>query len=254
MTDAALDDTFTAHKFRKLNRNFWRALRRSYVYFASPDGLNDPFDCQIDLVKAFRLAKLAQGSVPAEADLALWDRHARRIMGLANDCGVFCLCAGDIRGPGERLMWSHYADNHRGVCLTYTIPYSFVLERGLVGCAPVEYDPGPLLDALRRLDLSKRQDFDADITPVITSLLTAKEKEWAYETETRLVSEKAGQIQFDQSWLKQVCFGLRTTANDRTRVMEEVRKAGYADCGFAELIHSDAGLFELETREVVSQS
>lgn len=47
---------FIGHKFRALNENFWKNLVASTVYFSAPKQLNDPYDCQIDLVKALGLA------------------------------------------------------------------------------------------------------------------------------------------------------------------------------------------------------
>jgi hypothetical protein len=244
------DDCFVAHKFRTLNENFWRTLEEGNVYFAPPGRLNDPYDCQIDLVKAFRLAKASDQPGPVrQADVDAWRHHAAGISQKAETCGIFSLCAGDIRGARESLMWAHYANNHAGVCLTYRIPNAFVIER-LVGASPVTYGPERLLAALRALDLSHKVDFDRDIVPVVTSFLTTKAEQWSYEQEARLVSFVPGLLGFDRAWLHQVCFGLRTPDADRAAVVEAVHKWGYSNCGLAELVHSDGGLFEVESRAV----
>ena len=116
---------FTGHKFRALDRNFWKNLKASTVHFSSPHKLNDPYDCQIDLMKAIRLAKFAD-EPPTDALLERWQSFATAVTAPAATCGIFSLCAGDIRGMDESLLWAHYADNHRGVCVTYEIPYKFV--------------------------------------------------------------------------------------------------------------------------------
>ncbi len=244
----ATDEThFTGHKFRALNEYFWQSLESGCVYFAPPSKLNDPFDCQIDLVKALRLARAGVEEL-TDAASARWGAFAQTITEPASTCGVFSLCSGDIRGMEERLLWSHYAADHKGVCVTYQIPYSFV--ETLVGCSGVNYGEGKLLEALRKLDLStsgKESRLD-----VVKSFLTTKAEQWGYEKEVRFISFEPGPVKFERDWLRQICFGLNTSPEDRAKVIALVRKLGYTECGFAELVHSDNGLYALELREVQS--
>ena len=241
--------SFMGHKFRALNENFWKNLVASTVYFSAPRQLNDPYDCQIDLMKAITLANVGRPA-PTAALEARWKAFVEMVTGPAADCGVFSLSGGDIRGLQERLIWAHYADNHRGVCVTYEIPDAFVYQHGQVGCAPVNYGEEVLIEALRRLDWSGKPDFDADVMPVITAFLTTKAKEWEYEKEVRYFSKKSGLVEFDRSWLRQVCFGLNTSSDDRKMVIDAINRLGYPNCAFAEVFHSGTGLYELGTRTV----
>lgn len=241
------ENEFTGHKFRGLNEFFWNSLVTSTVYFPAPHQLNDPYDCQIDFMRAVRLAKAA-GEPLSDALLGRWQSFAKLVTEPAATCGIFSLCAGDIRGMDERLLWAHYADNHRGVCVTYEIPYTFVDT--MIGFAPVTYGEEKLLDAIRALDVSGRPDFKTVIEPVITNFLTTKAKQWAYEKEARFISFASGLVQFERDWLRQVCFGLNTSPAERTAVIEVVKRHGYQNCRFAEVFHSDGGLYELDTREV----
>lgn len=238
---------FTGHKFRALTEYFWRNLETGTVYFSPPSKLNDPFDCQIDLLKAVRLAKQGMGTLDERA-LALWRAFAATISEPAATCGVFSLCAGDLRGLQERLLWSHYAADHKGVCVTYQIPYTFV--DSLIGCSGVSYGEVKLLDAIRKLDLSTT-DREARLD-VVKCFLTTKAEQWAYEKEVRFISFQPGSVQFERSWLRQVCFGLNTSSEDRQKVVDQVRTHGYTECSFVELVHSDDGLYALESREVRS--
>lgn len=238
-------DSFTSHKFKALDDNCWRSLESSEFYFSQPDKLNDPADCQIDLANAFRLARADKHARREREEWFL--RYAREVEGRARTCGVFSLCSGAIDGDGERLLWAHYAMNHAGICMTFTIPYTFVMEH-LVGCAPVEYSPERLYRALNELDLSHKPDFDSEIKPIITAFLTTKSPEWAYEKESRLISFSPGLLAFDRRWLKQICFGLRTSAADRQRVRELV--TAYPECGLVEAVRSESDLFGLAIRQL----
>ncbi|TAK99355.1 MAG: DUF2971 domain-containing protein [Aquabacterium sp.] len=242
------DEThFTGHKFRGLNDFFWQNLEASTVYFPAPHQLNDPYDCQIDLMKAIRLAKV-EGEPLSDALQERWQIFATSVTAPAATCGIFSLCAGDIRGMDERLLWAHYADNHRGVAITYEIPYKFVDT--MIGFAPVTYGEGKLLAALRALDLSGRPDFKTVIEPVITNFLTTKAKQWGHEKEARFISFTPGLVRFERDWLRQICFGLNTPPADRAAVIEATKRFGYRNCRFAEVFNADGGLYELDTREV----
>lgn len=236
-------DSFISHKFKTLDGNCWRSLESSKFYFPAPEKLNDPADCQIDLAKAFRLARVN----PSPREERLFSAVASRIESLASECGVFSLSSGSIDGNKERLLWAHYANNHTGICLTFEIPDSFVVER-LVGCAPVQYSHDSLFEALKQLDLSRSPDFDNDLKPIVTAFLTTKSPEWSYEKEARLISFSPGEQEFDPGWLKQICFGLRTSDADRKRVKELAAK--YPNCGLIEAVKSENDLFRLSLREV----
>lgn len=102
------------------------------------------------------------------------------------------------------LMWTHYADNHTGICFGYSVEKFFTP----IGCVKTngdkpenDSDNAPLVDALYPVnyqnDLSYsfeqyRKFFDDELTkeekenlPFILAL--TKAKEWIYEREWRLV-------------------------------------------------------------------
>ncbi|MGF6785797.1 DUF2971 domain-containing protein [Paraburkholderia sp. 35.1] len=244
MNDSA---SFTGHKFRQLDENFWKSLESSSFYFPDPVRLNDPADCQIDLVKAFQLARAGQSATHAAKAEELFLRFANKVVEHAKTCGVYSLSCGSIAGDDERLLWAHYAANHTGVCLTFKIPYDFVSDN-MVGVAPVEYSTDSLFGALRGIDLSKKPDFEQDIKPILTAYLTTKAPEWEYEHEARFISFHSGLQELDRTWLKQICFGLRTSAADRERVTQLAEN--YPDCNLVEAVKSDDDLFRLTLREV----
>ena len=121
------------------------------------------------------------------------ERELRR----THETGVLCLCS-KFNSP---LMWSHYANQHRGVC--------------------VEYDVSDLKpEALRKVSYGKSRevlasqirdwvlhDSLAARNPIDRACLLTKSREWAYEGEWRLL----GQIGLEESpmRLKSVIFGMR---------------------------------------------
>jgi hypothetical protein len=79
------------------------------------------------------------------------------------------------------VMWSHYADKHRGICLGFDVPTSHIRQ--------VNYSSSKLAIDLTDTD-GKTQNFEADITKrygnIFRDSLYVKYSEWEYEKEWRL--------------------------------------------------------------------
>ena len=76
------------YKYARINNNTSSALIERYAWYPKPSSLNDPFDCGL----------------------------SQSLMGNNDQCGVLSLSAKN----SNILMWSHYADSHKGVCIEYT--------------------------------------------------------------------------------------------------------------------------------------
>ena len=225
-----------------------KSLEASEIYFASPEQLNDPFDCQIDLRVARDLALKSQGLTSTLADDAKWKHLSGRLADLLKTCGVFSLCGGQVIGPNAHLFWPHYGDSHEGVCLTYSIPDCFVIEQQ-IGVGPVEYTTEKLFKSITELKLDPIPSSE-EMTPTIISLLTTKANAWSYEEEFRLVAYKPGPQRIPKEWLIQVSFGLRVGETERQCLMDSMRKWGYSNCIFTEVMRADGQLFGLTLSEL----
>lgn len=126
------------------------ALRRLKV--ARFSDLNDPFELlAIDVAnKDLRVGILAKKQ-------AINDNE-----------GLICFCR-DWRDP---LLWSHYGDKHRGMCLVFDVP-----DRLL---KPVRY-----VNGLRKIDVLSPSVPQAIIDRLLDRLRYTKFKGWAYENEVR---------------------------------------------------------------------
>ncbi|MEP4552479.1 MAG: DUF2971 domain-containing protein [Tateyamaria sp.] len=118
------------------------------------DDLNDPFE--------FR-----NFNFPSEVSREIWEKTRAHLF---SDNGIICFC----RDWSNPVIWSHYADNHRGLALGFDIPKSHVL--------PVEYRKvRKRLPELSKLPSSK-------LMPLVQGALTTKFKHWEYENEVRMFS------------------------------------------------------------------
>lgn len=103
---------------------------------------------------------------------------------------------------GERancpLMWSHYGDQHNGLCIGYSIPDDATLHR-------VQYDAEPLVKAsLVEAMLAGEAGAQAQVDEAV---LLRKAPDWKYEREWRLIGDRGPQD--NPLELSEVVFGLR---------------------------------------------
>jgi len=98
------------------------------------------------------------------------------------------------------LMWSHYGDQHRGLCLGYSVP-----EAATGDIQKIRYGGERLVKAS---DVAAMMAGDADARHrVDEAVLLKKAKPWAYEREWRLIGPRGEQN--SPLELEEVVFGMR---------------------------------------------
>lgn len=110
------------------------------------------------------------------------------------------------------LMWAHYADNHKGVCLEYNIAYSPDFFKDLL---PVRYtDDYPNIDYIK------------NGSKAITEIITTKSTHWSYEEEYRSCKRESGLHSFDIKSLRSIIFGCRCSKEEILRIIAFVKALG----------------------------
>lgn len=112
------------------------------------------------------------------------------------DRGVFSL-AERANCP---LMWSHYGDQHRGICIGYSVPNdtaSHVVKMKYGGSRLVQASE---VASMLEGDLAARRRVDE-------AVLLKKARPWAYEREWRLLGDRG--VQKSPLELEEVIFGMR---------------------------------------------
>jgi hypothetical protein len=212
-------------KYRAINKHLIESLVNSRLYFARPNELNDPFDCRLDLRKSLaRAANLATGARKTWLRTALHEgaEFADKWVGTFQNIGI-CSFSLDQR---ISLMWSHYADEHRGACLLYKFPTAFLLDPSnqILGVDKVKYRD----DALTEWLLNEAPtELKAFLLGLGKMYLTVKAPGWQYEGEARLMRNEPGTFDVPLGFLEQVCFGLNTPSDD----VELVTKLAREYCG-----------------------
>jgi hypothetical protein len=202
------------------------------VYFAKPGELNDPFDCKphntIESTPGERRAFLKWMTRGREPELSRTQRRARvselnatlksRIKNEGfeaiaqaafdtnlRDTGVLSLSS----EPASNLMWSHYADAHRGICVEFDFQ---VMEK--LRPMPVTYlDQRPSYNMVRNVAALSELSF------------LRKSLDWSYEKEWRSVGQWwSGTYRLPESAITGVILGAGISDEDRREVSNWVRK------------------------------
>jgi hypothetical protein len=246
-------------KFMPVNLNLIRLLVNSEVWFSSLAKLNDPFELEFDLEKMERL--------PNEQFLIDWyqnkssfrydeNRINRLLERLKKDPSQFYKdLKMDVRVKyhsklkiacfsliyNEILLWSHYADDHRGVSLVFS--KDILVDSVKQENSHFEMD---YIDAKRvRYGQSKKlnvtfneEEYRLPIRNLQSSIFR-KLTCWKYEKEFRILcrntvskAQDGYGSKFTSDSLRGIIFGERCSTDDIALVHSLLNKFGYVDSNF----------------------
>jgi len=193
-------------------------IQTDTVFFSSPSAFNDIFDCKPvmraecsddEFIEFFISRSRARHNyrplhkIVAKAREAIGDPSKDpRIESVSIDLqealathltkvGVYCISERN----DDILMWSHYAENHQGICLEFDGMSDFIAP-----AMQVRYSKDrPTINRLRE---------KSSIQMMEKALLT-KSIQWDYEYEWRIIHQVAGcgPVSFDHNTLTGIIFG-----------------------------------------------
>lgn len=138
------------YKYRKFGMQTIDSLMNSYIYFSKHRQLNDPYDLRVG-----RLREILSKNISA-IDRKVEDYYS-----------VFC--ASSVNN--NNLMWSHYADSHRGICVKYNFSNNF--------CIPE--------DTFYKEIIYRPENYVEEDKTYIDDYFFTKSGNWSYEQEIRFL-------------------------------------------------------------------
>ncbi len=213
------------------------------VYFASVLNLNDPFEGlptyrkpSRDEVKQHLLRRGAKRkNINKLLPRAITDiEHNMRLMrsydqSIAEQTGIFCVTP----HRDNLLMWSHYADSHKGICIGLDIKQPHDIEFGVGYNVEYETDYPEICMLQRDLQMAAQKSghtliTDDELEDLATKQFYTKSKEWQYEDELRFIRPKlnggVGLMSFNPLQIKEVIIGCRVSKEKRKEIVEIVSK------------------------------
>lgn len=230
------------------SKNGFDALRdilvNNKIYYSQPRYFNDPFELDAivlrlsenernkilertvdDLVRSGAIYKDLDNkeiiTVGSEEDFVESEiEYHNRITNLFHRCGFISLS----RYNDTTLMWSHYSDAHRGVCLRFKcIEDNFYSQNGLGRVVEVSYRDEILTEEINILPVNH----------AVFEKISRKATCWEYEQEFRIfkvpTNRKAddtfGNHVFNSSLVDRVYLGLKTTDEDKQKIIKIIQSA-----------------------------
>ncbi len=142
-------------------------------------------------------------------DAQAFEKFREQVKSVFQDMGILCLS----EVPDNMLMWSHYANHHRGFCVEYDFTASSKLKEFAY---KVQYsDDMPSLSAADFVGPKKEATTDA--------LWLTKASCWAYEREWRVMMTNGDRAYNAPSRIKSIIFGARMPETDRMMIETALR-------------------------------
>jgi hypothetical protein len=241
------------YKYKKFNETLLSNLLNETIYFASPDQLNDPFESLSYLDMDISTSEAEDLFNRLSLTMSPEKHHERSLKTIINDSdyhfhtqegnltrkeiyesilktsiekmlrekynkGVFSLSE-KYDCP---LLWSHYGDEHKGICIGYSIPLNTMSS-----LFKVEYSNDKSVKASDLLKMTNQNR--AAQRRVDKTVLQKKSKHWSYEKEWRLIGEKG--LSSLTIEIKEIIFGIKCSGNIKEMIVrilnDGVRKINY---------------------------
>jgi len=215
------------YKYRSLNAYSLASLTNNTVWLAKPKSFNDPFDCAITLDRQkYKESVLHAESVAIErakpaglrlehlqdiwpGDKEAFENFRSEMLGLVQGMGICSFSA----VPDHVLMWSHYADHHKGFSVEYDCREGTKLRE--LAHKVIYKDEVPSLTAADFAPPNNEKAFDA--------LWRTKAKCWEYEQEWRVMMNEGDKSFQAPSAIVSVIFGARMAESDRAMIAQTLR-------------------------------
>lgn len=236
------------YRMRPVNRFLFDNLINSQIWFSNPQDFNDPFDCDINmriqnstqdqmqryfdnhlknLFQNSELENINIQSITRQDFETFINKVAKRV---TQRKGLACF----MSNCDNLLMWAHYADSHKGVCLKFDI-----------------LEDTNIFSPAKKVEYSKyypEYDYLTNKNDFVNQMFFTKSEEWTYEGEVRVLKNKKGNYDFNPNALKEIIFGCKITDSDKI-TLKKVVKTYYPKCQIKQAVKSENsfGLEFIET-------
>lgn len=231
------------YKYRDFSSRTLCMVANNELYFAVSQSFNDPFDCRArkefefkddqDFIEKWTRLEASQQEIsPEEAQKYVKEKlvseqskaeyleeKSKMFQKLVLQCFGVCSFS---QVPDDILMWSHYSNGHKGMCLEFNRSD----ENMLKNASPIEY---PVDDEFPYFEYWP-ENSDETLEDVVTVILT-KSKHWEYEKEWRLIQRPSNYdepyrghpVSYQDDMLSGIIFGSRMKNKEKTTIKNILR-------------------------------
>lgn len=212
------------YRMRPVNRFLFDTLINNEMWYSNPSDFNDPFDCDINMTfsnsphssiqhyfdtylkkqfTAKELEGINQTTISNFDFETLLNKIAKRV---AQKKGIACF----MSNCDNLLMWAHYADSHKGICLKFDI-----------------LEDLHFFSPAKKVNYTKdypNYNYLKDKDDFVNHMFFTKSEEWSYEGEVRVLKDKKDNYTFRESALKEVIFGCNIAKGDKKTLIKIIRQ------------------------------
>lgn len=175
------------------------SLREGYLFHSNFNDFNDPFDCNIKLIDFEKLGK-------SKKDKSLEKTIRERFPNI----GICCFS----RIHDSILMWSHYANNHKGFCI------EFYSNKRPIGINPLD---------VNYTESFVKANFYNEQQKALFHMVFTKAKQWEYEQELRSIvthfkDNNSRKVPFLKEDVKAVFLGVNCDDNFLNEILSIVKE------------------------------
>jgi hypothetical protein len=218
------------YKYFRVNEFLFDTLISNQLYFSSVNQFNDPYDCYYRSKREYSLddfneflVSLGIGKVGSEECNKAFKVHGddlvKEIMtlfkGRIEYLGICCLS----KSKNSLLMWSHYADSHKGVVLGFDADK---MKQQFKQFEDIDYNNDPILFDIKNPSSS------------MNKTILRKSKHWEYEQEIRFLMERNKNAAFPMDALVEINFGSKCSKRNKQNIIHLVKNLTYTNFSFYE--------------------
>lgn len=216
------------YKYRTID-SVKQLLENHKIYFSSCKEFNDPFESAINILSGYTPQQYYESFIFGDMSPEVSKELTRQIVSgiidgetllkqltreVISSVGYYCMTT----KPDNLLMWAHYADSHRGVCIKFDILKD--LDTFLVPL-PVDYNEQYI-------------DFNM-LNSDLLSVLRRKSPDWEYEDEYRIIkTDYQGLWEIKPECLAEIIWGCRISEEDKNEIRELAAASGFKNVKFSE--------------------
>lgn len=169
------------------------AIDLRYVHATTYRGMNDPMEGFYE----------PSGRLKQEPQ---WRETYRNILLAKRSIGIACFS----ETFDNAVMWAHYADNFRGICIAYSASKLRDLLPDSARLVRVSYADTPIYVS--------KHDKD-DLVTAAQKILSQKRYNWAYEREWRVLGDQPGRLFCDGDTVTDIYFGSRILPEKQNKLL-----------------------------------
>ena len=248
-------DPIYLYKYRCISERSLRMLKDGKYFFASAHSFNDPLDCSVEPIyelpsiekiidnqakvlqdndgisykEALQKSQLIRGIPKAELEKLLQRIQSTIKKMLKDEYGILSLSAKN----DNILMWSHYAEYHKGFCIQFK--RSSINPLGVT--KPVQYvKEYPCFNY-----------FDDLPGNIVKKIILTKSCDWSYEEEWRGIQEANTEVRYTDDMITGIIFGLRMPDHHKKEIYQIFKSNEHMNYYQAELIQRK---YKLEINQI----